>query len=160
MVLGGLATNPVSLQSEWSTARDAGGVDAADASPLIDATGSITASTAKILELGKAGGTGLIFRFAYQGSVATSPVIRVFGRTNPSEQWMILPNKSGDDTITLTVDTTNDGSDGAGTPTRYTTVVLDEHYVDAMGCKYILVGVQTAQGGGTAGVSFIQAKGF
>lgn len=157
ILAGGLVTNPVSLQTGWTTVRDAGGVDAADASPLINPDSSITASTAHVWDLGKIGGTGFVLRFAYRSTVSTSPVVRVFGRFDASDDWMVLPNRSGDDTIELTVDTTNDMTDGTD---KFTTVVLDDHYVDAMGCKYILVGVSTAQSGGTASVSYIQAKPF
>lgn len=148
---------PHSGLSKWVTVIDAGGVDAADASPVVNPDTEIDDSTDHTLDLGDIGGTGIVVRFAYRGSVATSPVIRVFGRFDDTDDWQVLTNKAGDDTTTLSVDTTNDSTDGTD---KFTTVVLDDHYFDCQGTRYIRIGVQTAQSGGTASVSYIQAKSF
>lgn len=146
-----------SALTQWVTVCDAGGPDNADASPLVNPDTEIDDSTDHILDLGTRGGTGVVVRFAYRGAVSTSPVIKVFGRTSTSEDWMVLRNRAGDTTATLTVDTTNDSTDGTD---KFTSVDLDDHYFDACGCRYILVGIQTAQSGGTASVSYIQVKSF
>lgn len=148
---------PISGLSEWVTVIDAGGVDNADASPLVNPDTEIDDSTDHLFDMEVRGGTGIVVRYAYRGAVTVSPVIRVFGRTSTSEDWMVLTNRGGDDTATLTVDTTNDGTDGTD---KFTTVSLDNHYFDTQGCRYIWVGVQTAHTGGTASVSYIQVKSF
>lgn len=152
-------TTPVSGITPWVTVMDAGAIDTADASPLIDGD-SIDDSTDHTFDMDWFGGTGVVVRVTYQGSVSTSPVIKLFGRHSDSEEWQVLVNRAGDSVVTMTVDTTNDGSDGGSPATRYTTVSIEDHYFDAQGCRYIRPGVQTAQSGGTSSVATLQMKSF
>lgn len=148
---------PVSAVSGWVTVRPAGTPDAADSTTTNPDTVIATDGIDDVFDMTDRGGTGIVVRFAYRGSVSTSPVIKVFGRYDSTEDWQVLVNRSDDDTATLTVDTTNDSTDGTD---KFTTVLLDEHYFDCQGCRYIFICVSTAQSGGTSDVSYIQAKSF
>jgi hypothetical protein len=148
---------PGSATSKWTEIISAGGPTSADTARIVNPTTAITADTRRIFRRGGLG-TFLVFRLKYNGSITsvTSPKIAVFGRTGSAEQWQRLSAKSGADSATLTVSTSNDSGDGT---MKYTTVVPADHTFDCQGCEEFLVGVETALAAtGTVNTSTIEAK--
>lgn len=132
---------PIQFPSAWQTVIDAGGMDDADASPIVNPTTEITTSDRHIFKVKR--GTTLRFRMKYDDGVTvpTDPVINVFGRLNSNDPWMPLQNKNGAQDITMTTALADDVRDGTF---RYTTPDIDAAAVDCEGCMEILVGVKTA----------------
>lgn len=134
---------PVQIPNQWVDAIDAGGVDAADATPIVNPDTQIVASDHHILNVGLAG-TTLRLRVAYDRAataITVQPIAQVFGRT-PGGQWEKLVNKNGANQITLTATIATDVDDG--TALKYTDVDLNAHAVDLDGCEEVLVGMHTA----------------
>ena len=148
---------PHSAISKWVTVRDAGGMDTADNSGTVtNVTTHITAATSHILDLGTRGGTYVTVRFAYRGTPSTSPIVKAFGRSSTTEAWQVLKTRGGDITATLD-DATTDATDGTD---LFTSPDPTDHVWDTMGCRYIVFGLTQAQSGGTASVSYLQAKSY
>ena len=148
---------PVQIECKWDTMIDAGGPNTQDASTITDPDAEITNSTSHIFAI-KGRGTTLRLRLMYDDGISsvTSPIINVFGRFSSDEVWQRLQNKSGDTNVTLTVDTTNDVSDGTF---NFTLVDADDHAFDLDGCAQVLVGIKTALAAtGTVTTATIQGK--
>lgn len=158
----GQLTVPVSITSTWFTAVDATGPNTQDASTVTNPTTQITAAAKRLCET-KGRATRATFRLKYNQDVSTptSPVIAVFGRTRVGATevgpWERLWTLGATATATLTLDTTNDVTDGSYKTTSST---LESQTFDLMGCNEFLVGVQTAfaASGGTVNDSTIECK--
>jgi hypothetical protein len=157
-------SKPVQIHSFWTKVHEDS--KTADDATLNDPEDDITSDKSHLMFAPY--GTSLVLCHGYTGSVnsvTTQPVVKVFGRTVASSsettltaldgvrgQWMVLPNKAGDIDITIS-DSATDTTDGT---TTLTTVDLDVHIVDLLGCNQILVGIKTASAGSTTG--FILGK--
>lgn len=153
---------PASIKTGWQTVIDAGGMDDADADPITDPATDIDGTDHH--DLTGFEGTTLKVRMAYDDGVSgtiTSPIIQVFGRYEDPDgsnagDWMELENGSGDIEVTLTVDTTNDASDGT---LNFTRVRANTHSFDVQGCARIRIGVNTAFAAtGTVTTAYLEAK--
>lgn len=141
---------PIQIPAKWFTIIDAGvagvslsGLEQQDAAALTDPDAEITNSTTHLFKVGRQG-TTLLLRMKYDDglSAITDPVLRVFGRYDSTEPWMMLNQKGGADNATVTMQTAStDVSDGTD---NWTDVDEDDHSFDLRGCDEILVGVQTA----------------
>lgn len=111
--------------------------------------------------LDRRGVTTLKFRVGYTGTVSTSVVIRVWGRTLLDGQttggWKRLYNKADTPTtdIALTSDATNDYTDGTS---KYSNDNPKDHCVDVDGCDEFVVEIYTAFAGSVPASSFIQVQ--
>lgn len=150
-------TCPVSASTAWKTIIDAGGVNAADAATVTDPAAEVTRSTTHIIRRENLAGTTLRLRMAYDDGITsvTSPTVKVFGRCG-TDPWQLLKNKAGALNAELTVDLTNDASDGT---LNYTTPDVNTHSWDCDGNDEILVAVEIALAAtGTVSTAFIQGK--
>lgn len=150
----------VSPVSMWATSIDAGGMTSADASTITNPDSSITASTRHIVTRGNAGGRYLQARLVYDasaGGTITNPVIKVFARRQAGDAWQIMPNVNGSISVTLTLDTTNDVSDGTYKRTMISPTLTTW---DLCGCNQFLIGVETAvaHSTGTASLAYLETR--
>lgn len=101
-------------------------------------------------------GTNLIFRLKYNASLTgvTNPIIKVYG-VDRNGKFHFLKNLSGSQTMTVTVATSTDITDGTW---KYTNVVAD-NIVDTQGSTYFMVVVSTAlDGTGTKTTARLEYK--
>lgn len=154
-------TQVVSAASPWSTVIDAGGMDDQDAATITAPATEIVLSTRHIFRSNGRKGTFITARMAYDDGVSgvTSPVVKLFGRYRDKDftsDWQILENKAGSITSTVTVDTTNDVSDGT---LNFTHPDADNHVWDCVGCNEFLFGVETAFAAtGTVTTAYLEAR--
>lgn len=146
-------TTPVSVSSDWMTVVDATGADGADAATITDPVAEITNPTSHKVIVNRRG-TTFLCRGKYDDgdSAPTENVVQIFGKDS-SGLWMKLNDAAGNHKLTLTVDTTNDVSDG----THNWTEPVE---VDMQGCTEILVGISIAyaDGDGTPAAASIEGK--
>ncbi len=147
-----------SINSRWIDALTDGGPGVQDASPIVNPVTEIINPTARIV-LKPDAGTIVRVRLGYDdgvGGPVTSPVINLFGRTN-TDAFERLMNQNRDQDVTLTVNLTNDVTDGTF---KYTTADIVLHSIDLVACNELLIGVKTALTV-TSGIvtnSFLQVK--
>jgi hypothetical protein len=147
---------PVSIESDWFTMIAAGGVDDADTGKNPDTWAAMADhNTLKVDGLG----TMLMLRQVYDdavSSVTTDVTVRVVGRSGDSDEWMSIPNRSGDHTADLAIDTSNDLQDGSS---GYTSVDKDANVWDVMGCNEVIVQIATpVSTNGNDALAIIQGK--
>ena len=109
-------------------------------------------------------GTLLCLCLAYDvthTAVGTPPVVRVFGRMDSDDEWMLLKNNGNAINTTFTPDIAATGDNDDGT-LGYTTVDNDDHIFDLKGCREFVVGVVTAIAATTGSIALakLQAKMF
>lgn len=152
-------TIPVSVQSDWQTVIDAGGVDGADATPITNPAAEMAATDHHAL-LTEVRGTTVLLRVKYDDGISavTPAVIQVFGGSGTvtnlgvADIYEPLFDAAGNHQITMTVDTTNDVSDGTFNWT-------DPVELDFNGCAVVIVGIHTAfSGTGTYTTATLEAK--
>lgn len=150
---------PVQIPNRFETVIDAGGMDSADGTPIIDPDTEITDSDRHHFLVADMG-TTLRVRLAYDratSSVTTDPIIQVFGRFDANEQWQRLVNKAGSWLATMTLTVASDSDDGSAF--QYTDVHPDNHSFDLDGCQVILIGVNVILAtNGNDALAFLQAK--
>jgi hypothetical protein len=150
----GQVVAPTGRKTVWTTVIAAGGPAIQDNATLTTPDTQITNATTSIFEVEL--GTQLAIRLGYNSSLSsiTSPVIRVYGRTNIAEGWHILATNLGSLTLTLTTAATDPITSGF----RYTSTKRED-WIDCVDCRQILIGIQTALAGtGTVNTSIIQVK--
>lgn len=152
-----------SLRGDWGTVKT--GVNAASSATLLRNPSSLIASAAQYdLTVFKCQlGTSVIVRLKYDDGFAgtiTSPVIKVYG-IDSNGKFHFLKNSNSTTpvaTSTLTVDTTNDITDGTY---NYTDVGANQIY-DLQGSTYFCVVVSTAlastDGGDAVAQAVVEAK--
>lgn len=96
-------------------------------------------------------GTNIGVMLKYDAAITalgTAPVVAVFGRMRPDEDWVRLFTVDGESpTATLTPDFTNDVTNGSF---RYTGVKKAQIF-DTLGMQEFIVGIQTAAASNTGG---------
>jgi hypothetical protein len=147
------------MNSPWQTVLDPGGPASQDAATITNPTTQVVKASTHLFRC-KANGTLVIARLGYDAGLTgvTSPIVKLFGRYNSSDDWQILQTKAGLITATLTVATSTDVTNGT---LKYTTPDQALHTWDRLGCEELLLGIQTALAGGGSGVtsnSIIQLK--
>lgn len=146
------------LGAPWVTAIDAGGMDAADASPITDPDADITASDHHIFERDMNRGMFVTARMVYDDGISgvTDPVVKLFGRYNSDDKWQILENLNGDIAVTIATDLTNDVSDGT---LNFTHPDGSTHVWDCFGCNEFLFGVETKLSAtGNVATAYLEVK--
>lgn len=130
----------VQFTSKWYEVNEQGHLETQDNASITNPDTQVTGATNRIFR--SLHGTLLMFRMKYDDGLSsiTDPVIKVFGRFNSGDQWMLLRNQDEAITMTLTTAATDvtDGTD------KWTTPDLNAHVIDKAGCREFLVGVQTA----------------
>lgn len=151
----GEIVRPASILSTWITVIDPGGMTTLDAATITNPTTQITASTRHIFSVENQG-TTLILRMKYDAgsTVATSPVVKVFGRTR-TDAWQLLKTKALALNATITGAPTTDVTD---TTWNYTTPDLSAQAWDCAGCMELIVGIETVFAGSITAFSSLQAK--
>lgn len=145
---------PVSIVSNWVTAHDK--PEEADNSGNIvrnPVSGGNVASANHFLLDTDGMGTTLLLRMKYDDGVTgvTNPKVNVYG-VDGNGVYHRLKDASGAYDLTISVDTTNDQTDGTD---NYTATIE----VDMDGCEKVLVTIHTAFAAtGTVNTSVIQAK--
>lgn len=152
------AVVPMSASSGWLTIIDAGGMVVQDAATITNPTTQITSSTRHLFRrMGL--GTTLLLRMGYDDGISgaiTSPIVKVFGRSDANQAWDLLTTKSISLTSTITVTQATDVQDGTY---GYTTVSAVTQAWDCLGCSEFLVGVETIfSATGTVNTAFLQGK--
>ncbi len=147
-----------SINCRWAQPVLSGGPGLLDAAIITNPVTEITKATT--VPFGKSdAGTIVRVRMGYDdgvGGTIVNPTINVFGRTN-ADAFERLMNQDKNTAITLTVDPTNDVTDGTF---KYTLADILLHSLDMVGCDEILIGVTTAFTA-TVGIvtnSFFQVK--
>jgi len=134
-------TRPAQFAAAWKTAAVAGIINVQDASTITDPDAEITGATNKTFF--SIVGTLLRVRVMYDDGVSsiTNPIIKLFGRLNDGDKWQIMQNMDEQIRTTITLDTTNDISNGT---VNWTLADLNAHTFDKDGCEEFLLGVEVA----------------
>lgn len=155
---------PVQMINPWVDVIDAGSLDTAQGTPIldpdVDIIGDALANLHHILNTIHQG-TTLRVRMAYDratSAVVSDCVIQAFGRYEAGvDEWMRLADKAGNYTHTLTIDLTNDTDDGS--VFNYTEAHPSILAWDLDGCAQVLFGVNAALNtNGNDALAKLQAK--
>lgn len=129
--------------SPWKICIEAGGPAVADAAVVQDP--DTVTQTTRLWIPRKGKGTHLMLCLGYSNACtpSTDPVVKVFGRCGLDDAPMILKNRTGGLSATLTTASTTDAT-SAVLALRYTTVDDSLHWFDSKECDEALVVIETA----------------
>ncbi len=147
-------------KNPWTTIIDQGGLETQDAVAVLDPDAEITNATTHIFNTGGQG-TVMHLRMKYDDGLTsiTDPIVQVFGRATPNDQWQALFNSNSAPTLLSVIVTS--GTDVTDGVDDYTAPggIDGEVTFNLNGCSQILVGVTTVLAAtGDPTLSTLQAR--